>query len=138
MRISDWSSDVFSSDLLRRQGGALAERRYRGLAVVVVEAGEVQQANFARGRRLQARIVGSHPAPPGRRPAGASCRRRPPSRAAPSARATAAPREGRPTSWVSTRIPEHLGRAGQPPSPPPPSHIPTPPTPTPATPPPPP
>src|SRR3546814_4446610 len=54
---------------LRRQGGALAERRYRGLAVVVVEAGEVQQADCARGRRLQARIVVSHPAPPGRRPA---------------------------------------------------------------------
>src|SRR3546814_20537071 len=41
---------------LRRPGGSLAERRYRGLAVVVVAAGEVQQANCDRGRLLPAPI----------------------------------------------------------------------------------
>src|SRR3546814_4667288 len=54
MRISDWSSDVCSSDLLDQRGGAVDD--VRDLAVVDLARGADQRGLFGRGADEEPRI----------------------------------------------------------------------------------
>src|SRR3546814_7170463 len=69
MRISDWSSDVCSSDLLRR--GEVPALAGRGLVVPDVVAGLGFQRHDRRQEQVVALAVAAHLAVPGRTVAGA-------------------------------------------------------------------